>query len=285
MSRRKKSEEKSGGGSDWLNTYADMVTLLLTFFVLLFAMSSVDVRKFDAMVESFTSAFSLGGGLGILTGSDPIAEGETGDDPAGEVDMDELMQSLQQSQSYIEETQAMRQLLENLNEFLGENQLEDTVSVSLDERGLIIRFQDSILFTSGSADLLSQSYAVMDEVNTMLISITNHVRVEGHTDNVPMNTLRFPSNWELSTGRATTVVRYLVDHGMASDRLSALGYAEFRPVVSNDTAEGRAKNRRVDIVVLRDSLARQEEAPSMTEEPTEGEPAEATNLDSGTGPE
>jgi chemotaxis protein MotB len=256
MARKKKPEEPPPA-NERLNTYADMVTLLLTFFVLLFAMSSVDVAKFDAMAESLTIAFSVsGGGTGIMDGATPNSEGE-----AEEVSEGEVARLL----TYMQETQAMQQLLENLSEFLAENQLQDKVTVTLDERGLIIRFQDSILFTSGSADLLSQSYTVLDEVSAMLTGITNHVRVEGHSDNVPMNTLRFPSNWELSTGRATTVVRYLVDHGMSSDRLSALGYAEFRPVVSNDTAEGRAKNRRVDIVVIRDSLARQEPPPGATD--------------------
>jgi chemotaxis protein MotB len=262
MARKKKPEEPPPA-NEWMNTYADMVTLLLTFFVLLFAMSSVDAAKFDAMTQSFITAFAIGGsGMGFLDGSTPATEGQDETDAEitqpSEEDVSQLMQ-------YMQETRAMQQLLEQLSEFLNENQLEDKVSVTLDERGLIIRFQDSILFTSGSADLLPQSYAVLDEVSTMLAGITNHVRVEGHSDNVPMNTLRFPSNWELSTGRATNVVRYLVDHSISSDRLSALGYAEFRPVVSNDTAEGRAKNRRVDIVVIRDSLARQEPPPGVEE--------------------
>jgi chemotaxis protein MotB len=248
MARKKKQEEKAGGAA-WLNTFCDMMTLLLTFFVLLFSMSSVDAAKFDAMMQSITSAFSMGGGESFLEGSSVEAEGDTGSVPAGEVE--EMLR-------YMQETQAMKELQEQFSEFLAENQLEDKVSVTLDERGLIIRFQDSILFTSGSADLLPQSDAVLQEVRAMLETITNHVRVEGHSDNIPINTLRFPSNWELSTSRATTVVRYMVDHGLASSRLSALGYAEFRPVVSNDTAEGRAKNRRVDIVVIRNSLTMQE---------------------------
>ncbi|MDR1204484.1 MAG: flagellar motor protein MotB [Peptococcaceae bacterium] len=265
MARKKKPEEPPPA-NEWLNTYADMVTLLLTFFVLLFAMSSVDVAKFDAMTQSFITAFNIGGsGMGFLAGNSPTAEGQDEEDAENaeseqisEAEASELM-------AYARETREMQQLLEQLNEFLNEDQLQDKVSVTLDERGLIIRFQDSILFTSGSADLLPQSYGVLDEVAAMLADITNHVRVEGHSDNVPMNTLRFPSNWELSTGRATNVVRYLVDHGLPSDRLSALGYAEFRPVVSNDTADGRAKNRRVDIVVIRDSLARQEPPAGVTD--------------------
>jgi chemotaxis protein MotB len=157
------------------------------------------------------------------------------------------------------EQRRLEDILGKVREYVEENNLQNKIHASLDERGLTIRFLDTALFDLGQADLKPEARAILDNVASILRSLPNPIRVEGHTDNLPINTYRFPSNWELSTARATTVVRYLAEkHGIPPDRLSAAGYGEWRPVAPNDTPEHRAQNRRVDIVVLRTDLAKQE---------------------------
>lgn len=142
------------------------------------------------------------------------------------------------------------------------SELEGKVQAWLDERGLMIRFLDTTLFDLGKADLKPAARVILDNVAEILITLPNRIRVEGHTDNIPINTYLFPSNWELSTARATTVVRYFLEqYGFPPTQFSAAGYGEWHPVVPNDSMENRAQNRRVDIVILRTSIG-QEEPPA-----------------------
>lgn len=152
--------------------------------------------------------------------------------------------------------------MEKIKEYVDTNDLGNKISVWLDERGLMIRFLDTTLFDLGQADLKPEARLILDNVAQILVSMPNRIRVEGHTDDLPINTYRFPSNWELSTNRATTVVRYFIEHhGLSPEQFSAAGYGEWHPVAPNDTVEQRAQNRRVDIVILRSSVS-QEEPPS-----------------------
>lgn len=232
---RKKQEEHKAGAPEWLATYGDMVTLLLVFFVLLFSMSSVDTQKYKAVVQS------LSGSLGVLDSGttvslEPLINNFPSDSPT-------------ESPSEFQEFGDMQ---EELQKILEENELNGQVKLEINERGLLIRFLDSVLFDSGKADLTPQAMVIVDKVSGILKETNKKVIVEGHTDNVPISTYRFPSNWELSTTRAVNVVKYMIDNNSIDPvRLSAAGYADQHPISDNSSVDGRKNNRRVDVVILR----------------------------------
>jgi chemotaxis protein MotB len=161
----------------------------------------------------------------------------------------------QQAQKKTEDD--MAQLARQLREYIKKHRLEKMVSTHMESRGLVVTvLTDKALYDSGSADLRPETRALIDIVAAFLRRRDNDIRVEGNTDNVPIHTANYPSNWELSTARATTVTRYLVEHdGIAPTRISAAGYGEYNPVQDNDSQEHRQANRRVDIVILKDALA------------------------------
>ncbi len=141
---------------------------------------------------------------------------------------------------------------EELQKILEESELKGQVKLELNERGLLIRFLDSVLFDSGKADLKPQAMEIIDKVSGILKETPKKVIVEGHTDNIPISTYKFPSNWELSTTRAVNVVKYMIDHNSIDPvRLSAAGYSDQHPISDNNTVDGRKNNRRVDMVILR----------------------------------
>lgn len=224
-----------------MTTYGDMVTQILIFFVLLFSLSSVDTKKFDMAMTS------LQGSLGILTGGQTLQEGEFVE--AGEVGKFLISE---------QEVKEFENLEQNVEKVLQQNNLKG-VQVNLDERGLIIRFMEGVLFDSGKADLKPSSMKVLDNMAPILKQSHRQIRIEGHTDNIPIHTRDFPSNWELSTARAVNVVRYFIDkHNFSPYIMSAAGYGEYRPIAPNDSEKHRALNRRVDIVILKSSSESQE---------------------------
>jgi len=222
-------------GSSWLTTYSDMVTLVLCFFVLLYTFSTLDVLKFQQALVS------LQGALGILPGGRTVAE-----------------EPLQQAASgapprmiFVPDLAQMEAVQAEIEQVLDELGMAGSVVTRIEERGLVVRFTDSALFDSGRADIRPDSRLILDRISEVIGQIPNQVRIEGHTDSRPINTLRFPTNWELSTARATAVIRHFVEgHGLDPERLSAAGYGEYRPIADNTTPEGRQQNRRVDIVIL-----------------------------------
>lgn len=227
------------GGAAWMNTFADMMTLLLCFFVLLFAMSNIDAKKFEAVTVAFS------GSAGILKGGNTVLDERVmnrGSVSEGATSMVMEMQSFQNMEA-------------DIMEYLEENNLQSKIDVLNDDAGLLLRFQENILFESGSAAINQDAYPILNYIGQMLN--TNNfkdkfINVEGHTDNVPHMSARFPSNWELSVGRASSVVRYLIETmDINPERISASGYGEYHPVAPNDNAENRSKNRRVDIVILK----------------------------------
>lgn len=229
--RKKRREHKKPGSPLWMTTYSDMVTLLLTFFVLLFSMSNVDVQKFQAILSAFR------GSLGVLDGGMSLS-GDIGLQSASELAIEQLYH-----------------LEQELKEFIVEQGFEGSVQLQMEERGLIIRFADQIFFDLGKADLKPEAVNILNQLGPMLNKLPNPIRIEGHTDNLPINTIQFPSNWELSTYRATSVIRYLIEHlDLDPDKLSAAGYGEYRPVVDNTNDKNRALNRRVDIIIMRIDL-------------------------------
>jgi len=235
MARKRPVEEPPAGAPAWMATYGDMVTLLLCFFVLLFSFATLDVQKFKAI------AVSMNGSLGVL-------------DSGMTLSMEPLVNSFP-ADSPTEEVEEFKKLYEEMSEYIKENNLEASITLRLDERGLLVRFLDNVLFDSGKADLTPNARDIINKVAEIIRQNDKNIRIEGHTDNVPINTFRFPSNWELSTTRAVNVVKYLIEvNGINAYRLSASGYSDQHPVADNNTAEGRQKNRRVDMVILRDDF-------------------------------
>ncbi|MGB9866837.1 MAG: OmpA/MotB family protein [Bacillota bacterium] len=229
----------------WLTTYSDLMTNLLCFFVMLFAMSTLNVKKFKAVLMSIQGAFGVLPGQGITI--EELREQVPGLEES-------LMEEI--ARRDMEQLESARQALEGLIQQEG---LGASVSVTMESRGLVLRFADTVLFDLGKADLKPGARQILDKVSKVLKDLPNHVRVEGHTDNLPISTPRFPSNWELSCARATNVVRYLIEaNGLSPERLSAAGYGEFRPVSPNDSEASRRLNRRVDLVVLTLTLSRSE---------------------------
>ncbi|MHB1392439.1 MAG: OmpA family protein [Clostridia bacterium] len=232
MARKRAEDEPKAGAPEWMATYGDMVTLLLCFFVLLFSFATLDVQKFEAI------AVSMNGSLGVLDSGmtlsmEPLINSFPGDSPT-------------------EEVEEFQKLYEQMSEYVKENNLEASITLRLDERGLLVRFMDDVLFDSGKADLTPKAREIINKVAEIIRVNDKNVRVEGHTDNIPINTSRFPSNWELSTTRAVNVVKHLIEeNGIEAKRLSASGYSDQHPVDDNETQEGRQKNRRVDLVILR----------------------------------
>lgn len=240
MSRRTRVEDPPRT-QPWLTSYADMVTLLWTFFILLFAVSVLNAEKFEAAVRSYSSAVGVMpvGGATILPGG---GGGTPLTDPLAATVAMELEQLRLTGEAFSRELAAAG--------------LGGKVSVEMDERGLILRFADTVLFDLGSASIRPEAEPVLLHVGKMIKNLENPIKVEGHTDDWPINTERFPSNWELSGGRAGSVVRFLIEEcGVREEQLQVSGYAEFRPIDTNETAAGRQRNRRVDIVILRPSLA------------------------------
>lgn len=240
MSKKEKQQECKAGAPEWMTTYGDLVTLLMCFFVLLFAFSSIDAQKFEAVMQSFQ------GSAGVLQSGKSLSDAEMIFDAMPEDQVAEQVESVDQ----------LEILKEIVEQYLEKNNLKSDVLVELDSRGLLLRFKENTLFDSGKAELRNDSLKTLDFLGQILLTeefVERYVRVEGHTDNVPINTVKFPSNWELSTSRATSVVRFFIEKiKMKPERFSASGYGEYFPVANNETADGRQQNRRVDIVILRE---------------------------------
>ncbi len=227
MSRKCKCPPEEPGIPGWVVTYGDMMSLLLTFFILLVSFSSIQESKFKEAMES------LQGALGVLEKYPTALEFKTRIIPTP--------RQTDNSQIYY--------MIRRLEQYLLEQNQDDTVDISLEKDGVLIRIKDKLLFPSGSALLKPEALPVLDKVATILEKAGKEVEVAGHTDAVPIHTERFPSNWELSAARATSVARYFQARGIAPERLSATGYGEYRPIADNATPEGRARNRRVEIFV------------------------------------
>lgn len=238
MRKKRRVEEDGIKGDEWLATYSDCVTLLLTFFVLLYSMSSVDQEKLEQIASAFKSVMAGERGETLMkydmyNGKVPLI--------GGEVNIEELLDEAEN------ETEEM---YNKVKDYAEKNGISSVMDISITERGIQIQLRDYILFESGTATLKNQSKVVLDKVSGLINSIDNNILVEGHTDNVPISNSIYPSNWELSTARAVNVVKYFVEkNGVTPIRLSAAGYGEFHPIADNDTLENKAKNRRVNILI------------------------------------
>lgn len=247
--KRNTNEENGdgGGGAGWITTFSDLMSLLLTFFILLFSMATVDDEKFSAASQSMQEAFiGEGAGAGILDGG-LINEEESTGDAANQEEEEEEIEIVPKSEIPIE----VLEMYEEAIQLIEEAGLQDRVSLSIDKDGMYLDIQESILFQSSRAEITAGGEETIGSLVGILNLSENDIVVEGFTDNLPMVNSQYPTNWELSTARALSVVHYLIDEqGINPRRLSAKGYGEFSPVAPNDTAENRAKNRRVNIVLV-----------------------------------
>ena len=230
-------DESSGGLPLWMATYSDMVTLLFAFFVLLFAMSSTQQESFKELIKSLRSALGVqqipeaGTREGLTMHKVPVEEIKT--DP-----VDELGAMVQKE---------LDDIVSEVRELVLFNMLGGDVRIMEDELGATFVISEKSLFREGDAEMTQEGYDVIRRLYTILRQFRYPIRIAGHTDDEPIHTDRFPSNWELSTARACTVVKYLVELGINPAQISAEGYAQYRPIATNETPEGKAQNRRVEI--------------------------------------
>jgi chemotaxis protein MotB len=243
----------------WVIPYADMLTLLMAMFLVLWAIGQVDIDKAKAVSTGFADEFGLAssagkgagaGGKGVLDGTESAQP-----PPIVETKLTEKQLHMSPEERKAAQESEREQLIEvqrSISESADQAGLANAVRFRSEERGLVVSIvAEGVLFEPGSAAVQPAGRVVLDTIADALAKLPNRVAVEGHTDNVPINTAQFPSNWELSTARASSVLRYLAErHGISEDRLSAAGYADRRPVGSNETSGGRAQNRRVDIAVI-----------------------------------
>ncbi len=224
MALKKRSDE--GSRSSFMLTYANLMILLMTFFIVLVSMGQIEEKKLKIGLYSFREAF-FSGGAGILFGREKP------------LDFDYLIQQ--------EKMKLQKKLSASLKEILGEER--KAIEIVPGAEGVILRLPGRILFDLGEAELKPEARKILDKLVPALKEYQYQVRVEGHTDNLPIHTERFPSNWELSAARAINVVKYLEKKGVNRQLLSAVGYGEYRPLFPNNTPQGRTRNRRVEIVI------------------------------------
>ena len=251
MSRRKRVQhEEHVNHERWLVSYADFITLLFVLFVVMFSMSRADVAKFAKLKASLQRAFSVE----VLQGDIPTSlQGLDGAHSSTSVVEEALMQHGRAADVPLIST--LEELRQVMSQIPMTQQARSSVQMGFARDGLVISLSGNVLFDSGKSDLKPAGLTLLDTLGDRLVRMPNELRIEGHTDNIPIATPLYPSNWELSSARATTVARYLAERGLSPARLIAAGYGEHRPVVPNDTREGRARNRRVDIVILSGSAA------------------------------
>ncbi len=248
MARRtlRRDEEISENHERWLVSYADFITLLFAFFVVMYAVSSINDGKYKVLSGSLINAFK-----------NPAATA----DVAQQMHFNPIVQEeLQHSESnavaevkrikIIEKQKNMQSMARDVLQVLAPLISNGKVRVTQSNLGITVEINASVLFSPGEAQLSEESIEALQAVAHVLKNHQHEIRVEGHTDNLPIHTTYYPSNWELSTARASSVIRLFIDSGVSGQRLMAIGYSENKPVDSNDTIEGRMRNRRVAIMIM-----------------------------------
>lgn len=233
-------EEEEAVG--WITTYADLVTLLLVFFVLLYSMSSLDIEKFKVALESIQIS------LGEATPSRGLMEFiEVPETLDTEVSIEKI--------TGLKKKDKDEEIVKDISQFIQQKRMGEHIVLQVMDGKVIIRIRGKVLFQSGKAKLNRLAYPILDEIVSVVDEYYEYsVNIKGHTDNVPISSDKFPSNWELSAVRATTVLKYLIRRGISPSRLTATGYGEVLPLVPNNTAENRSTNRRVEFVLEREEF-------------------------------
>lgn len=275
---RRRREDIHINHERWLVSYADFITLLFAFFVVMYSISQVNDSKYRVLSDTFVEAFNqptdaqtnaepseqLNPSNDAIT---PIDTGKTAQTtidhqetiPIVISDQGETAQTISSAATSVEPvttSDELSQISDLVTEKFSQLIDDQMIQVSSNELWLQIELKDSILFSSGSAETSAQAQKIFDEIALILKSYSNPVQVEGFTDNIPINSTKYPTNWELSSARASAIVKYLATKGVAPDRLSAVGYGEYQPIASNETDVGRAQNRRVAIMVAKRKMDR-----------------------------
>jgi chemotaxis protein MotB len=236
---RRSTPEEHENHDRWLVSYADFITLLFAFFVVMYALSSLNEGKYRvlsaSMISAFRSADSTGGGASVMNHPELTSIRPT------------LRPRTQAQQKRAEQTERMKRIAADVTQAISPYAKQGQVAVIETDRGITVEINDSLLFSPGRAELSPAAEQAIRAVGAIFAEAEFPVVIEGHTDNVPISTSQYPSNWELSAVRATTVLRILMSAGVAGDRLTAIGYGDQRPVEDNGSPEGRSRNRRVAI--------------------------------------
>ena len=251
--RKNEEEREKDNNERWLLTYSDMITLLLVLFIMMYTISTVDTKKFQAISQQLNVMLGDSGRVSSINipGSNsevldsfyqtPEVSASASRSPSKSPSRSPSQAKLPGSRENIES---------KLEELVNSSGLGKVVTIQSEKRGVVVSFQEALLFPSGSADINSKGKAVLEKIAAIIKSVDNYISVEGSTDNVPMNSYRFPSNWELASQRAINVLKQIVRYGVDPRRISATSYGEYRPVVKNTSDKNKARNRRVDIVFI-----------------------------------
>lgn len=253
---RKRYEEEQDNHDRWLVSYADFITLLFAFFVVMYAVSVVHEEKYRVLSNSLLNAF--GGGPAAPMIKHPEQSGAPVMLPKISPEQRRISEALRREKQQL--TGIARDILQILAPLVNEGK----VRVTQTPRGITVEINASVLFASGDAKLSEESSKALTEVAAVLKNDNHAIQVEGHTDNAPIRNMMFPSNWELSAVRASSVVRLFIDSGVAENRLTAIGKGATQPVATNDTPEGRMRNRRVAVMILSNLPERVTEVPVET---------------------
>ncbi|OGX78859.1 flagellar motor protein MotB [Exiguobacterium sp. SH31] len=238
MKRKKKHDHEEHIPEGWLIPYADLLTLLLALFIVLFASSNVDQTKLEKMSQSFNQVFS--GGTSVFQAS-----------TASNSDISRTDKTDTTANPRTYELAKLDELKEEVNQYIKKNGLEDEIEATINSSGLVLTIQDRALFSMGEATLDADARTVAQSISGILEQAGNReIVVSGHTDNVPINTARFPSNWELSSARATAFMRGLLTNELLNpNQFTLASYGEYKPIATNETDAGRSKNRRVEVLI------------------------------------
>ncbi|MDR0136978.1 flagellar motor protein MotB [Metabacillus idriensis] len=242
--KKKKKHEEEHVDESWLLPYADLLTLLLALFIVLFAMSSVDAQKFQMLARAFNSTFT--GGTGVLEYPSPIPDGEM-----EKLDQEKEKNPDKEKQETLEQ-EKLKEIQQKVNAYIAANSLETKLKTTLTDEGLLITILNDIFFDSGNSDIRKKDEQLAKEISKLLImNPPRNIIVSGHTDNVPIQNAEYESNWHLSVMRAVNFMKLLLENEKLDPRaFSAKGFGEYNPVADNKTKEGQQKNRRVEILIL-----------------------------------
>jgi len=250
--RRKKNKDEGHINESWLLPYADLLTLLLALFIVLFASSAIDAYKFQAISKAFSSA--LTGGTGIFDFPNPLPEEnmQTEDEDKKSKSKDSEGLNIDKNLLQKADQKELSVIQHKVNSYIKQNDLSGKLDTSLTDEGLLVSIRDNVLFSPGSADVREKDIKVANEISDLLImEPPRNIIISGHTDNVPIGNAPFDSNWELSVMRAINFMKIVLKNDKLDPAMfSAKGFGEFNPVAPNNTSEGKAKNRRVEILIL-----------------------------------
>ncbi|MDD5456624.1 MAG: OmpA family protein [Candidatus Margulisbacteria bacterium] len=242
MKPRTAENENDDDAGTWIFTYADMISLLFAFFVILYTMSKVDQQKYIDIAQSLKQTFTK---EAVMQKQGTIINPQS------------LQKAMEAKNIGDVVDHELNNIMQKVNSFIYKENLQTKISTFIDDRGVVVKIADDVLFDSGQADFNKNSKDLLNNLVMIVKQYPYPIRIEGHTDDTPIRTTMFPSNWELSTARACNVVRYFIDHGLNPRLFSAEGFGEYRPIANNNTPSGKAKNRRVEVIYKRDQMLKE----------------------------